>query len=57
MIKYTAFCPRDWIMEYNELTNGLAEKVAIAGLEVADGATALEIDGIGGFGPGGFMQV
>lgn len=34
-------------MEYNDLINGFAEKFAIAGLEIDDGATALEIDGIG----------
>lgn len=33
-------------MEYNELINGFAKKFAIAGLEISDGATALDIDGI-----------
>ena len=33
-------------MEYNELINGFAEKFAIAGLKIDNGATALEIDGI-----------
>ena len=33
-------------MVFDELIKGFAEKFAIAGLEIADGATALEIDGI-----------
>lgn len=33
-------------MEYNELMNGFAAKFAVANLEVRDGTTAFEIDGL-----------